>query len=209
MSSEFHKPALCGGREFEAYQGGEDPAMRTRAAHESAAAILTRARASADPAVVKRLVHYSDEHGIDALAELWAHATPHSLPGALWRLYLVRLMIRRSPDAVSLMYTRGADALSTIDALVAGAPSPAGPQEVVELADQILRGVFAGDFALALERAAAFSRVAAAGATSLADDYDSSETDRAADLTRRALRLSTYADDFRASAALARADALD
>ena len=69
MSSEFHKPALFGGREFEAYQGGEDPAMRTRAAHESAAAILTRARASADPAVVKRLVHYSDEHGKERRGE--------------------------------------------------------------------------------------------------------------------------------------------
>lgn len=209
MSSEFHKPALFGGREFEAYEGGTDPAAQSRAAHESAAAILTRARDSADPSVVKRLVHYTDEHGIDALAELWSHATAHSLPGALWRLYLVRLMIRSNPDAVSLIYTRGTEVLRTIDALVAGAPTPAGPQEVVELADRILRGVFEGDFALALERAAAFCRVAAAGATSLADDYDGAESDRADALTRRALRLSTIAADLAASAGLARADSLD
>jgi hypothetical protein len=92
---------------------------------------------------------------------------------------------------------------------VAGAPSPTGPQEIVELADQILRGVFDGDFALALDRAAAFCRVAAAGTTSLADDSDGVESDRAAEFTRRALRLATIADDLAASAALARADSLD
>lgn len=209
MSSEFHKPALFGGRELEAYQGGDDPAAVLRAAHESASALLTRARAAADPAVVDRLVHYTDEHGIDALAELWARASAHSLPGALWRLYLVRLMIRSDPDGVSLLYARGTAILPTIDPLVAGAPDPAGPQEVLDLADRILRGAFDGDLALAFERAAAFCRVAAAGAADLARDSEATEPERARRDTRRALRLTTTAEELQICARRTRDDALD
>jgi hypothetical protein len=209
MADDFHKPALFGGREFEAYAGGDDPAIVMRVAHESARALLTRARRTSDPEVVDRLVHYTDEHGIDALAELWARSSAHSLPGALWRIYLVRVMIRHDPDGVSLMFRRGTETLPTIDALVAGAPVPAGPDEVTELADRILRGLFVGDFALALERAAAFCRVAAAGATNLADDQDAVHPDRASDLTTRALRLSMIAAELMATARLARSDDLD
>jgi hypothetical protein len=207
--AEYHKPALFGGREFESFAGGEDPAAVLRAAHDSAKALLTRARAAGDPAIVDRLVTYTDEHGIDALAELWARSAPHSLPGALWRIYLVRVMIRQDPDGVALLFQRGTEILSTIDPVVAGAPLPAGPQEVKELADRILRGVFEGDFALALERAAAFCRVTAAGAVSVADDQDAASPVRASDLTTRAQRLAITADELAACAGLSRADTLD
>ena len=78
----------------------------------------------------------------------------------------------------------------------------------MSLSDAILRGVFVGDFAVALERAASFCRVEAAGAADLADDYDRSEPERASAFTTRALRLTDYADDLAASASLWRRDAL-
>ena len=81
MADDFHRPAFFGGDEFEAFAGGEDPAAVMRAAHDSAHALLARAKSSDDPAVVDRLVGYTDEHGIDALAELWARSAAHSLPG--------------------------------------------------------------------------------------------------------------------------------
>lgn len=209
MASDFHGPALFGGSEFEGFAGGEDPAAVTRAAHETARVLLARARESGDADLVDRLVRYTDEHGIDALAELWARSGPHTLPGALWRIYLVRLMIRQDPEGVSLFFQRGSELLSTIDPVVAGAPTPAGPDEVTELADRILRGVFDGDFALALDRAAAFCRVAAAGTNSVADDQDVAHPDRASELTTRALRLTTTAEELSACARLARDDSLD
>jgi hypothetical protein len=46
--------------------------------------------------------------------------------------------------------------------VVAGAEPP-GPDEVRRVADEILAGVFDGDFAVALERAAAFCQVVASG----------------------------------------------
>lgn len=209
MADDFHKPAFFGGGEFEAFAGGEDPASVMRAAHESARMLLSRAQNSDDPEVLDRLVHYTDEHGIDALAELWARSAATSLPGALWRIYLVRVMIRQDPAGVALLFQRGTEVLSTIDAIVAGAPTPAGPQEVTELADRILRGVFEGDFAIALERAAAFCRVQAAGASSVADDRDATSPESATELTTRALRLTTTAEELAACARMSRAGTLD
>src|SRR5690554_5174007 len=118
MSAPFHRPALFGGRELDAHEAVEDPAAVVRAAHESAAALLSRARGAEDPEVVDRIVRYTDEHGIDALAELWARSTPHSLPGALWRIFLIRMMIRSDPQLASLVFQRGTARLHTIDELV-------------------------------------------------------------------------------------------
>jgi hypothetical protein len=209
MTERYAKPVKFAGYQFEALQGGEDPAAVSRLAHETAAAIVTRVRAEKDEAVVERLITFTDEHGIDAIAELWSRATPRSLPGALWRIYLLRAMIRSDPAAISLFYQRGVSVTHTIDAVVAGAADPTGPEEVLALADQILRGVFTGDLAVALDRAAAFSRVVGAGAASIADDADAAEPARATELTRRAARLAAIAADLDASSKLWRDGGLD
>ena len=209
VTDEFHKPTQYSGDKFDTYEGGEDPAQILRAARDTAHALVNRARESDDPSVIKRLVAYTDEHGIDAIAELWARSSPNSLPGALWRIYLIRVLIRQDPDGLSFLFQRGTEVLPTIDTIVAGAPLPTGPGEITELADQILRGLFTGDFAIALDRAAAFCRVTSAGCTSVADDAESTDPERATDLTSRALRLTITADEFAACARLYRQGALD
>jgi len=209
MADDFHKPTQYSGDKFDEYEGGEDPAQILRVAHDTAHALVDRARETDDPAVIDRLVAYTDANGIDALAELWARSSPRSLPGALWRIYLIRVLIRQDPAGIALLFQRGTEVLGTIDPVVAGAPSPAGPQEVLEVADQILRGVFTGDLGIALDRAAAFCRVEAAGAASIADDQDPASPERASELTTRAARLAQTAEEFTACARLARSDSLD
>lgn len=209
MADEFHKPTRFPGDRFDGFQGGEDPAQISRVAHETAHALLARVREDPDPTVVDRLVAYTDEHGIDAVAELWSRATPKSLPGALWRIYLVRLLIRQDPEGSAYLYQRGTEAASNIDSLVAGASVPTGPADIILLADQILRGLFAGDFAVALDRAAAYCRVTAAGCTSVADDFDQTDPSRSSELTTRALRFSTTAQEFASCARLWRSHSLD
>ena len=207
-SREFHKPVRRPAEVFDRVFSAEDPAEVSRVAHSTAHALLARVRADPDGAVIDRLVAFTDEHGIDDIAQLWSRAPARTLPGTLWRLYLVQLMIHDDPRTAALLYERGRAELASADDLVAGAPSPAGPDELVALVDTILRGLFAGDFAVALERAAAFCRVQAAGATHVADDYEATEPDRASAFTTRALRLSDYAADLAAGAALWRRDAL-
>ncbi len=197
---------------LEGFLGADDPAQQSRIAHDTAAAILSRVREDPDPQVVERLVTYTDEHGIDAIAELWSHSSAKSLPGALWRVYLVRTVIVQDPAALGHAFQRGTEVSHTIDQVVAGAAIPTGPDEVRELADRILHGIFTGDFAGALDRAAAFARVASAGFTSFADDADAADAvhpDRPASLTTRALRLTQLADELTSCAKLWRRDALD
>ena len=121
----------------------------------------------------------------------------------------MRVVIRQDPDGTALLFQRGTEVLATIDAAVAGAPQPAGPDEITELADQILRGLFRGDFAIALERAAAFCRILSAGATSIADDADPTNPERATELTTRANRLTLTAEELTGAARLYRIGSLD
>ncbi len=205
---EVHKPVRRPAELFDRLFAADDPAEVSRVAHSTAHALLSRVRADPSVDVVERLVAFTDDHGIDDIAELWSRSPARSLPGALWRLYLLQLMIHDDAATAALLFERGRVEMATVDPVVVGAPAPAGPEELVQLIDTILRGLFEGDFAVALERAAAFCRVQASGSTHLADDYENTESERATALTTRALRLSTYADDLAAAAALWRRDAL-
>ena len=207
-SRDFHKPVRRPAEVFDRLFAAEDPAEVSRVAHSTAHALLARVRQDPTGEVVDRLVSFTDEHGIDDLAELWSRSPARTLPGALWRLYLLQLMIHDDPRTAALLYERGRIALDSVDPVIAGAPIPAGPDELIALVDMILRGLFEGDFAIALERAAAFCRVQASGATHVADDYEATEPERASTLTTRALRLTDYAGDLAACAALWRRDAL-
>jgi len=139
-----------------------DPAVISEIAHETAAIMLRTGRASTDPEVTNRLVRLVDELGLDTVAELWASRPPRSLPGTLWRLYVVREWVRRDPLAASNDFAEGM-AHADVATVIAGAASPPGPDAMRELADAILRGMYDGDVAVALDRAAAFCRVVAAG----------------------------------------------
>jgi hypothetical protein len=209
VSDEFHRPTRFPGERFEAYQGGEDPAEILRVAHDSAHALIDRGRATDDSAIVDRLVAFTDQHGVDSLAELWARTSPTSLPGALWRIYLIRAVVRQDATGTSTLFQRGTEVLGTIDAAVAGAVIPTGPAEILALADEILRGVYRGDFGVALDRAAAFCRVMGAGATSIADDQEVLNPERASELTTRALRLSTTAQELTSCGRLWRSGSLE
>ncbi|SDH30447.1 hypothetical protein [Agrococcus jejuensis] len=206
--AQHARPARYASRWFEQFVGDMDPVARVQLAHETAAALLARVRTDVDADVVERLLALAADDGIDSVAELWSDARPHTLPGALWRIHLLRTMVAQQAVDVAAHFTVGVERLHTADPVVAGAATPTGPEEIAVLADEILRGVFAGDLALALDRAAAFSRIAGAGALAEADARDAFDADAATRLTTRASRLATLADDLAASAALQRRDAL-
>lgn len=209
MAERFHKPTKFSGSMFESYEGGPDPAEISSIAHDTARALLAKVRENPSPDIVERLLHYTDQHGIDAVAELWAPANPRTLPGSLWRIYLLRAAVRDDPHSSSLCFQRGTETVHSADQAMAGAPSPTGPEQLIALADEILRGVFEGDFAIALERAAAFCRLSSAGAASIADDLEGTEPERARELTTRALRLHQTATELSSCSRLWRQGLLD
>lgn len=197
---EFHKPVRRPGDFLEVLRGDGDPAEMGGLAHDTAAALLHRVRTAPDPQIVDSLISYADEHGIDDVAELWAQSPTESLPGALWRLYLIRHTTAGNPVRAGRIFARGSE-VDGVNQAIAGAPHAPTPDEVVELANQILRGAFTGDFAVALERASAFSRVMAAGASQLTTGADD-------DLPRLALAYTSMAKEFTAQAKLWRSGQL-
>ncbi|RRD46737.1 DNA-directed RNA polymerase subunit beta [Tessaracoccus sp. OH4464_COT-324] len=184
---EFHKPVRRPGDFLESLVGAGDPSESL--AHDSAAALLHRVRAAADPQLAERIVGYAAEHGVDDVAELWAGRPADSLPGALWRVYSLRHIVAGDAEHAGLLHRAGQPLASDVDAAVAGAPHLPAPDDVVRVADEVLAGAFVGDFAAALDRAAAFCRVQAAGAESLGELSDgyaryAEELGRAAQLWR-------------------------
>ena len=191
------RPSYLEPAALEAVSERHDPIAGLQAAHETAAVLVHRGRAATDPETVERLVRLVDEIGLPDLAELWAARPARSLPGALWRLYLLREWMTRHPEAVAREYAAGVR-FTEPNHVVAGI-DPAGPDEVRRVADQILRGAFTGDFAVALERAAAFCAVVTSGRADLTTGLDA---------VTQATRLRDLADDLTAAAALWRAGKL-
>lgn len=185
------RPSYLEPAALEAVGERHDPIAGLQAAHETAAVLVHRGRASADPETIERLVRLVDEIGLPTLAELWAARPARSLPGVLWRLYLLREWMIRQPEAVAREYAAGIRFTEPNHA-VAGIDPP-GPDEVRQVADRILQGAFTGDFAVALERAAAFCRVVTSGRADIS---------AGADGVGRAARLRDLADDLGASAQL-------
>lgn len=190
------RPALREPAVLDVMGEGVDPVADLHAAHESAAVLLGVGRERRDPKVTNRLLAVVDEVGITTLADLWAARPARSLPGVLYRLYVLREWVRAEPDQAARQYAAGTH-FSEPNHAVAGA-DPTGPDAVRRVIDDILRGVFDGDFGLAMERAAAFARVVSAGRDNLItrDGHLSGN-------------LMVLADDLAASAKLWRAGALE
>jgi hypothetical protein len=124
----------------------------------TAAAVITRGRAAGSPS----LVDLADRVGLDTLAELWRDEQPSTLAGALWALYLLRRWCHGNAEEVTRLWRAGRG-YAPADEVVAGVSEDADPAAVGALADAVLTGAYGGDFDVALERAAAFFRVVAAG----------------------------------------------
>ncbi|GHS89458.1 hypothetical protein AGMMS50218_15800 [Actinomycetota bacterium] len=206
----FRRPAMLDPQQADELPGGIDPALRSQVAHTSAAALVHRGRSDApdDPALVGRLVRLVEAEGLDVVAALWADSPPATLPGALWRLYVLREWVRRDPHTLAERYRLGVSAAPVHD-VVAGVASPPGPAELRDVVDAVLSGVYTGDLDVALERGAAFCRVLATGAAFDADYLEDSDADAAARLTRGASSLVRTAEELEHAAALWRTDRLD
>ena len=154
---------------FESLPSLHDPAALAEIAHRTATLLVRGAQSSDDEEVVQRVMKLADDHGLDHLADLWSDSPADSLPGTLWRLYLIRSWVHAHAETVAREYAAGRGH-AEVQAVIAGVADPPGPAEVKNMVDAVLRGVAAGDFATTLDRASAFARIVATGRAYLADD---------------------------------------
>jgi hypothetical protein len=151
-----------------------EPFARAELAAATAAAVITHGRT----AEAGSLVDLADRVGLDTLAELWRDEEPSSLPGALWALYLLRRWCQGNGEEVTRLWRAGRP-YAPADEVVAGVSDAADPEAIAALADAVLSGAYSGDFAVALERAAAFFRVIAAGRRDIAAPDAQGDRERA------------------------------
>lgn len=201
--ARFHKPLVTDPQQLDIAAGGSDPAEVTEVAHRTAATLVGVGRESEDPQANETLVELVREVGLSTLAEMWADRPARTLPGALWRLYLLHEWVQRQPEEVARAFTAGASHAEVYRVIV-GVTEPPQPQDLRELTLQILHGVFQGDLADALDRAAAFCHVMAVGL----GGADAAATHAPSAQVHRAGRLQGTAGDLSAAAALWRKDDL-
>jgi len=170
-----HRPLPRASFDGVAASADHDPAASAELAHATAAAVLRAGRSGQEPVpldLVQRL------GGLDELAALWQDAEPGTLPATLLTLYLLREWCRGSGAEAARLYRDGQHHAEVAHA-VAGVVTPPGPEDVATLADAVLTSTYRGDLAVALERAAAFSRVVGAGRRAAAPDRARDDVDDA------------------------------
>ena len=170
--------------------------------------MVAQVRASQDPELVAKLIELVDQEGIDTVAMMWSRAEAHTLPGALWRIYMLREWTKADADAVARSFHHGVQR-AEVRAAIAGVEDPPGPDEVRTLADEVLSGVFSGDLAGALDRAGAFCRVVATGAAIEAQSDEGHADDRAHETSLRAAQLLRTGEDLERCAHMWRQGRLD
>lgn len=200
MTVDHRRPVLQPSSRFDWIIGNDEAGAAQRLAQETSWALLDRVRSVADKEVVERVVNLASSEGIDDIAELWAESNAHSLAGQLWRIYLLRRIVHADPEGTAELFRYGQAASVTIDPVVAGVADPIAPESIAALCDTILRGIFSGDLAIALERAASYCRVMSLGAAAIADERDQLDDEHASELTTRALRYSAFASELHAGA---------
>lgn len=199
----FHKPIPMSPESIDAQTAAPDQLEVAEMAHRSAAVLVDRGRASDDPQLLQRLVDLPRTVGLQTLAEVWSARPARTLPGALWRLYVLDEWVQRSPESVAQAFTAGA-AHAEVYRVISGVVEPSRPEDLQELTHQILNGIYEGDLDVALERAAAFCHVTATGLAVLHGDGSPVTQDEAHGSVelQRAARLQDTAADLQACAKL-------
>lgn len=198
----FRRPAPLYASVAETIPGEPDPATSTDLAHDSARALLDGVFHSADSEVVDRVVALAAEDGLSDLAALWSASPATTLPGALWRLYVLHTWTQSNGDDVVIRYRAGSRTIPGLRYL-SGFAEPPDVQQVQRTMDHILRGAFSGDLGLALRRAGAVATIVAHGTAHLADG------DAGDERTRQAERLLRTGEELTAAGRHAEAGSLD
>ena len=220
MARQFHRPARLDPEAAEQIEGSTDTAVASELAHRAAQALIggfPGTETEDDPITRSGVVAAVATNGIDDIAELWADSPATTLPGTLWRLFLVREWIRRDPELVARRYATVIDLTGADDATNARLESALGearsvpsPTDLRERLDAVLAGSVEGsvtEIAPLLSATAGFLRALAAGSNPV---WIEDDTDELADrVTRRDSALLATADELTDAARRASAGLLD
>lgn len=162
QSNTPRRPAMLDAARAEAIVGDEDPASLAAVAHTAAWALMGVGDETFTDEDVARLRKTVRTRGVDTIAHVWSRSPEFTLPGALWRLYLLHEWYHRDPHLVEARYADGSRApiIQGLEAPVALRPLHLIMDEV----DALLRGDLTDDdLEDVLAQASRAMRVLAAG----------------------------------------------
>ncbi len=203
----FHRPASLDQAEAEAIVGDEDPAAESEIAHTTAWALMGVPNADFDEKAVKELQQSVRKEGVDIIAAAWSRSPDFTLPGALWRIYLMWQWHQMNPVVLQDRYDEGIKALTDQGLDVSNEPPLA---DVIRAVEGVLAGYASeDDLAAVLEGTAEAMRVMAAGVRFGPEWITEDGHVLAHTVTRRPQALLDTAKELDASAQQARAGTLE
>ena len=105
-------------------EGGTDPQIVNEISRTSAAVLLNRVHKTQTPEIVERVLNLVENEGIEIIADLWSKAEAQSLPGMLWRLYLLRTSLRKNGNAYAAYWRLGEPEATSASAITGVDESP-------------------------------------------------------------------------------------
>ena len=110
QSNTPRRPAMLDAARAEAIVGDEDPASLAAVAHTAAWALMGVGDETFTDEDVARLRETVRTRGVDTIAHVWSRSPEFTLPGALWRVYLLHEWYHRDPLLVAERYADGSHA---------------------------------------------------------------------------------------------------
>ncbi len=107
----FRRPASLEQADAEMIVGDEDPAAESEIAHTTAWALLGVTSGDFDKKAVAQLQTSVRAEGVDIIAAAWARSPEFTLPGALWRIYLLWQWHQMNSEVIEERYHEGVEAM--------------------------------------------------------------------------------------------------
>ena len=205
MERKFRRPAMLDPETAEYIVGDEDPADGAGLAHSTAWALLGQPSVDFSPEDIPQVLEAVRTQGVDVIAGSWDRSPEFTLPGALWRIYLMYQWYQLNPEILYDRYQLGLTALGR-----SGDASAPNLDEVILAIEGVLAGYATeDDLASVFEATASAMRVLAASAE-YGPQWITEDTHRLAHpVTRRPTALLDTADELDESVKQARAGTLN
>lgn len=199
------RPAMLDAEQAENIPGAEDAASSSEVAHLVAQTLLGIEKESDEN--VQRLRQLLESGGIDTVSELWSTSPASTLPGTLWRLYLVYQWYLRNPQLVNERFQQGLAALDIGDIFSREHSDKSVANLMDKLAALWQAQTSIAELAPLLDRVSDFLQVLASGVSA---EWIKDSRDELADaVTLRPQALLQTADDLKLSARAAKANHLN
>ena len=185
--------------------GAEDGARSSEVAHLVAQTLVGIEKDSDQN--VQHLRELLESGGVDTVSELWSALPANTLPGTLWRLYLVYQWYLRDPDLVNERFQQGLSALEIGEAAPVERSEKSVSTLMAELAALWQAKTSITGLGPLLDKVADFLHVLASGVSA---EWIKDARDELADpVTLRPQALLQTASDLKLSARAAKANRLD